>query len=453
MRTNLSVSFSFLATVTFAAGSLGAIGLTSGCRTEDNPVFDFSGEVDMSVGDFARPDLTAIDLAGADLTDLATDLRMDMFNADLSGPLFKSAVNYPVGLGPFYMASGDVNKDGFRDLVVVVSGDPMNSLGGGAIPSSAQVLLGVGDGTFQAVVTYPLPNFPRGVRIIDMDGDINADLVVVTKGAGVGFLKGVGNGTFGAVSSYAAGGSPNGLAIADIDGDGRQDAVVSNGATGQVAVLLGNGSGAFAAAVEFGVKSTAADRFPLGVAVGDMNGDGKQDIVTVNVAADFVTGSISFITNTSTLGSVSFAAPAETPTAAKPNAVLVAQLDGSNKLDVVVANTGAKSIDVLLSNNGAIGAPTFAAPVPYALGQSPNAIAFGDIDGDGRVDLVTANVESSVSVLHGLVGGGAFGRLETFTARGTPAAVVTGTFNGDVKLDVATANQTTNDISVLLNQR
>src|SRR5205814_2046939 len=93
----------------------------------------------------------------------------------------------------------------------------------------------------------------------------------------VSILLGDGTGNFSAAANFGSGNDPISVAVGDFNGDGKQDLAVANYATNDVSILLGNGDGSFQLAVNFGVGSAARS-----VAVGDFNGDGKQDLAVAN---------------------------------------------------------------------------------------------------------------------------------------------------------------------------
>ena len=427
------------------------------CRSEDNPNPDLS-MVDMSVGDLANADLSKVDLAGADMTDLA--------NADMYTPLFAPAVGYTVEKGPIYIATADLNKDGKRDLVVVNTNDPDGTITGTVVPSSLNVLLGNGDGTFQPKISKTLAGQPYGVAVADLNGDTNSDLVI-GEVDGFEYLPGSASGTPGAAvkTTYAEFGRS--VAIGDIDGDGKPDIVQSDLGTdaGKIWVARGDGAGHFTVPTTFTYVSTTLLPFraPLALRLGDMNNDGKVDVVTSNAVDQNNPGTITILLNASTSGTVAFSAtPVEFTIATKtPQDLLLSQLDGNNKLDIVVANAyvGENSVTVYLSDSAA-SAVTFAAPATYSVGMSPVALAFADIDSDTKVDLVSCDgIGNTVTVLYG-GGAGVFGQSsatrpgkESYAVGSNPVAVVAGTFNADVKIDIATANQVSNNVSVLINHR
>ncbi len=183
-------------------------------------------------------------------------------------PLFLPVVAYSSGgLAPCSIAVADLNGDLKPDLVVANcdSGD-------------VGVLLGNGDGTFQPVVTYPSGG-AIWVVIADLNNDGKPDVVVAT-GGGIGVLLGNGDGTFQPVVFYGSGGGGSfSVAVGDLRGNRILDVVVANSCIdqscdGSVGVLLGNGDGTFQPAVTYPTGYSA-----MAVAVGDLNGDGKADMV------------------------------------------------------------------------------------------------------------------------------------------------------------------------------
>jgi hypothetical protein len=140
------------------------------------------------------------------------------------------------------------------------------------------VLLGNGDGTFQAKTDQASGNNPVSVAIADLDGNGKRDLAVADNGSGtVSVLLGNGDGTFQAKTDYATGSNPSSVAVGDLDGDGKRDLAVANFGSGAVSVLLGNGDGTFQAKTDYGTASG-----PYSVAIADLNGDGKRDLATAD---------------------------------------------------------------------------------------------------------------------------------------------------------------------------
>ena len=169
---------------------------------------------------------------------------------------FLTPVVYPLAnstLTTNSIAMGDFNGDGKADVAAVTS-------------NGVSVLLGKGDGTFQAAVNYATNSSPGSVAVGDFNGDGNADLAVTTPPGSVSILLGNGDGTFKPAVSYNTGSNPGILIVGDFNGDGNADLVFGNGY-----VLLGNGDGTF---------QSPAQWLPHGmIAVGDFNGDGKPDFV------------------------------------------------------------------------------------------------------------------------------------------------------------------------------
>ena len=237
--------------------------------------------------------------------------------------------------------------------------------------------------------------------------------------------------------NYTVGSGPAEDRVADLNGDGKLDIVAENAGANTVSVLLGNGDGTFRTAVSY-----ATDSNPWSLEVGDVNGDGKLDIVTCNEAASTV--SVLLGNGDGTFRS---AVNYSTGSGTSPECMRLGDLSGDGKLDIITANAGTDNISVLLNR----GDGTFGAPTMFSTATHPTSIAIGDLNGDGKQDIVTANyATSNVSVLFGN-GNGTFQAAVNYACGAQPETVALADLNGDAHLDIVTANYV-DSASVLLNK-
>ena len=342
---------------------------------------------------------------------------------------FLEAPEYPTGTSPQAVAVGDFNGDGKLD-VAVVNGNA----------NTVSVMLGNGDGTFQAKTDLVTGSTPRGIAVGHFTSSGNLDIAVTNFASNtVSVLLGNGDGTFQAKKDTAVGSGPIGIAVSDFNNDGNSDLVVTNSTdpAGTVSVLLGQGNGSFSPQVAYAVNST-----PVSVAVGDFNGDGVMDLVVANnnTNANVVTVLLGNSNGT-------FGAKASLPVGSDPVSVAVADFNNDLKLDIVVADQQGNTVSVVLGN----GDGTFQSHVEYFTAASPNGVVVGDFNGDGKLDLaVSAGNGNTVSVLWGMGDGTFVGQVNAGSGD-IPLALASGDFNGDGKLDLVTANSGRNSVSVILN--
>ena len=195
---------------------------------------------------------------------------------------------------------------------------------------------------------------------------------------------------FAAPLSFDTGLNPQSVAIGDLTGDGKPDLVVANTNSNTVSVLLGNGNGSFGPKTDYATGS-----YPQSVAIGDLNGDGKPDLVTAN----YYSSTVSVLLGN---GDGTFVPKADYATGTGPYSVAIGDLNGDRKPDLVAANSTTNTASVLLGN----GDGSFGAKTDYGTGFYPVSVAIGDVNADGKPDLVVANSTSqTVSVLLNAGGG------------------------------------------------
>ena len=306
------------------------------------------------------------------------------------------------------------------------------------------VLAGSGSGVWAQCFLAPT-NYGTGtgtsaqsVAVEDFNGDGKPDLAVAIPGLNtVLVLLNTGNGVFGPPTSYGVGGFPGSLAVGDFNADGKPDLATANLGSSNVSVLLNTGSGSFSLAN----YTLGANANPRSVAVGDINGDGRLDLAVASAI-----GSSYHIAVLVNMGNGVFGFPFNHTPGSLPQSVAVGDVNGDGKPDLATANYGSNNVSVLLSmGNGAFGPAT-----NYPAGSSPYSIAIGDFNGDGKPDLATANIASNnVSVLLN-TGSGVFGQAMNYPVGENTRSVAVGDFNRDGKADLAVASSGSRTVSVLL---
>jgi hypothetical protein len=357
------------------------------------------------------------------------------------GQSFGPPTSYSIGSDayPYHLAVGDLNSDGIPDLV------GSNSLQYGYGNAKISVLLGRSAGGYSPPVFYSTgaKDFAQGIGLGDVTGDGLLDAVVAVT-TGIKVFPGGGDGTFSAPNSYPSNTSLGGHAILlnDLNKDGKLDVIVSGSTDAFATVYLRQGS-------DFAAPATyqAGFDFAEDMALGDITGDGKDDLVVANFTYNTVSVLPGRGNGTFAL-SVTYTAGLIGKAKNKPISVALADLNKDGRLDVVTANYGTTTVGVMPGKaDGTLGAMT-----TYPSGGNYSSICtrLGDVNGDGRLDAIISNSNGSIGMLLGKADG-TFGTTTLFATTSSPQELVLRDLNLDGRLDVVTADYAASTLTVLLN--
>ena len=303
--------------------------------------------------------------------------------------------DYPTGAEPAAVVAADFNGDDVLDLATVNKTD-----------NSLSVLLGNGDGTFREKRDFATDTRPRGVVAADFNRDGRTDLATANHAEvanTVSILLGNGDGTFGARKDFPTSTGPLSIVVGDFNGDGKPDVATINLTAESVSVLLGNGDGTFATKLDFPIASG-----PRSLTAVDFNRDGKLDLATGGTStASVLLGQ----------GNGTFNSRTDLSTDTKPVAVIATDFDNDGKPDLATANNSYRNVGcrpfcgpagpIILPNRLSVrfgnGDGTFGNPLFFSLdrrGPREAAVAAGDFNADGRIDLaITGPPSNLVTVL------------------------------------------------------
>ena len=391
---------------------------------------------------------------------------------------FQEPRRSPVLIGLSFLAAGDFNHDGNLDLAGVTYV--------GAGPTPLEILLGNGDGTFRAPTGYKVTKLSWSLTIADFNGDGNLDVAVANTGSleappeesehWVTVFLGKGDGTFGPATVFETGAAPIGILAADLNGDGKMDLATANYVSGTTSVLLGNGDGTFAAPVAYptghpyspyyvkalplgnglppglavsglagvftlinkgnGTFFTAQGFNPGGagsLVVADFNGDGNADVALSAGDGSSGTG-IAVLLGKGDGSLFTSAAHVAVP---ELEAVALGDFNGDGILDLAAGGLDSDLVGIMLGN----GKGGFTRTVNlYNLPNSVTGIAVGDLNGDGILDLAVTDYSGAVQIMLGN-GDGSFSVEGAYKLyKGSPPSfgqIVLADFNGDGRLDIA----------------
>jgi hypothetical protein len=353
------------------------------------PVTAPTSSVSLNRSDYATgsiPDsVVSADFNGDGILDLAVanfgDNTISIFVGYGDGT-FQSRVNYATGSNPSRVAVGDFNKDDKMDIAVAD--------GAGSSGNTVSVLLGNGDGTFQSHVDYQTGRGSVSVAVADINRDGNLDLSVGNYGpdyltGSVSILLGNGDGTFQAHMDYPAGVNPVGVLVGDFNQDNELDlGVMNNNPPFGVSTLLGNGDGSF----QKPIHNTAGTNPRAGI-VADFNADGNLDLAIGN----WLDNNFSILSGK---GDGIFQPPVNYRVGNNPNGIMGGDMDGDGHLDLVTVNYTSNTLSIMIGD----GDGTFQPHTDYPTDVGPSQSAVGDLNRDGLLDVVVTNqIANTLSVL------------------------------------------------------
>ena len=333
------------------------------------PRFEGGEGAHMEVADFdlnGVPDIVLTHWATNDVT---------VHLGDGLGGFLPSPARYFVGTNPSVVALGDLDQDGWTDIVT-----------GNVNGQSVSILRNAG-GTFTGPTQMPVGGLaPRGVAVGDLDQDGWPDIVSAnTNSNDVTVFLATGQGGFPSGVRFATGAGPQFVRIGDVTGDGHPDLCTANQVADTVGVLAGDGSGGFSPHALYPVSNN-----PMRIYLADLTNDGREDLVAVCSVLDTITTSIHVFVQdaTGTLQQTGVHHAGITP-----SSTCLVDIDQDGSLDIVKADAKAHNVTVFRGD----GAGGFSSPVGYLVGQlttscggDPGHLGVADMDGDGKPDLITS---------------------------------------------------------------
>lgn len=373
-----------------------------------------------------------------------TGIVLTVFLAPLTmaqAQVFSTRIDIPTATEPLGLAVADFDGDSKRDVAVsIYEHGTGNHLTVWRNLSTPEVL------QFDAPLDFPAGTGPEGIAAGDLNGDGKADIAIASASSStITFLRNVS--TIGYVSFQSAPSlslaTPHQIVIADFDGDGKPDLIVTSN-SGMMVSVFHHGPDptqiAFDSRTDFALGS-----FPNDLAVADIDGDGKPDIMVPITNND----NLAIFRNTSTPGMVQAAAQVLFPTGTTPRGVAVADLNSDGRLDILVPEGGSNKLGVF-TNSSTPGNLSLTRG-DFATGISPNPVSVGDLDQDGKVDVVVANSDANtITVFHNASDNGAIALTSSpeLSVATTPITVGLGDLNGDGRLDVVVTNHEAASFSV-----
>jgi hypothetical protein len=382
------------------------------------PVTLISTQNSIKAGDFNNDNKSDLAVANIATNNISVYLGTD------SGTFIPS-VEYPVGSSPSDLLTVDLNSDSILDIVTTNSGS-----------NNLSILIGNINGTFNSASNYILGNSPLGITGSDLNKDGNIDLIITHPNSNnMSVILGNGNGTLGTSTIFPVGGLyPIRTTTSDFNQDSNVDIAVANRNSDNISIFFGSGNGSFSFQKSiYGGKSTSS------ILAAYLNNDSNSDLVSTSIGSNNISISLA-----STPGNFIASNSYNIPFPGYD--IFSSDLNNDNWLDLTYCG------GALATLNGAGGGDFNPAVI-----KVPNNWGYGymkpaDLNDDGIIDIVASSSSSNgFCVILGSTGGN-FSNLscDYITNGNNVNSIALEDFNGDGKIDIATANNTP-DVSIMIN--
>jgi hypothetical protein len=407
--------------------------------------------------------ITILNTANGLQTTSKDEFKITFNNGEISSSSLGAKQDYNTPLTTCGVSIADLDVDGKADLIVSNFNPPC----GISVFRNIIAANNITSTSFQPKVNFSAGScYPSNVRTVDLDGDGKKEMILSDGNSKLSIYKNIS--TSGAITStsfesrveIAVNSGPINTSFGDIDDDGKLDIVCNNYGANEISIIQNLSTQGTITSSSFAPRIDITTGInPSNVMLADIDGDGKKDIIAINYHGNTMSVIRNIYNGIGLISATSFAPKVDFITLDRPHGMDIGDIDADGKQDIIITSNDGK-ISVFKNNStpGSFSASSLATRVDFSAGVGPRELKLADLNGDGKLDVVVTNFYGTGTMTiyennstTGVINANTFTNRTDYVTNLNPNGIDIADLNGDGKPEIVVANWGSNNVSVFKN--